>query len=73
MQSSPIPKAEAEKTTQHSNRSNLEPIVCPRPKLHHASLFVEGKIFDVDLARGFIDGRRFPLDQPVVPQGCLRC
>lgn len=35
-------------------------VVRPTSKLHETSLFVEGKIFHIDFAKGFIDSRRFP-------------
>ena len=46
--------------------TNLKSVVGPRSELEHARLFVKGKILDIDLATGFVDGRRFPLDQTVV-------
>ena len=67
-------KKETEKKNPRQILSpNLKPIIGPGPKLHDAGLLIEGKIFDVNLARRFVDGGRFPLYQPVVPQGCLRC
>ena len=40
----------------------------PRSEFHVASLLVEWEIFDVDLAEGLVDGRRFPRHRSVVPQ-----
>ena len=49
--------------------SNLKAIVCPATKLHDAGLFVKWEILYIDFATGFVDGRRLPLDQPVVVDG----
>lgn len=35
-------------------------VVRPRAELHRTRLLVEREIFDVDLAKRFVDGRRFP-------------
>ena len=40
----------------------------PRPKLHVARLFVEWKVLDVNFAKGFVNGGRFPRDGTVVAQ-----
>lgn len=47
------------------------PVVSPRTKLHEASLLVKGEVLHVDLAKWFIDGRRFPHDLPRMVQNCL--
>jgi hypothetical protein len=73
-------KAEKRKrNTQMRNKQNtwgggtdLKPIIGPRTKLHDTGLLVEGKVFDVNLTGGLVDGGRFPLHQPVVPQRRLR-
>ena len=49
--------------------NNLESVVCPAAELEHARLLVEGEVLDIDLATGFVDGRRLPLDQPAVIHG----
>ena len=48
---------------------HLETVVGPRTELEDAGLFVEWKVLDVDLAAGFVDGRRFPFDQSAVIHG----
>lgn len=35
-------------------------VVRPTSEFHETSLFVEGEVFNVDFAKRFIDGRRFP-------------
>jgi hypothetical protein len=66
-----------EKTHKHLEQhtkgggTNLKPIIGPRPKLHDTRLLVERKVFDVNLTGRLVDGGRFPLHQPVVPQGRL--
>ena len=50
---------------------DLVAVVGPRAELEHARLLVKGEVFDVDLATRFVDGRRSPLDQPVVVHGRL--
>lgn len=52
--------------------SHLEAVVSPRAELHHARLFVERKIFDVDLAGRLVNRRRLPLDPTRVVQSRLR-
>lgn len=46
--------------------SYLEAVVRPTTKFEDASLLVEGKILDIDLARALVYGRRFPFDQALV-------
>lgn len=41
--------------------SNLKTVISPRTEFHHAGLFVEGEVLDVDLAGGLVDGGWFPL------------
>lgn len=53
--------------------TNLKTIVSPATKFEYASLLIEGKIFDVDLARRFVDRRRFPFDQTLVVDGRFGC
>ena len=50
----------------------LKAIVCPRSKFEDARLLVEGEVLDVDLARRFVDRRRFPFDEAVVVHRGLR-
>ncbi len=52
--------------------ANLKTIVCPGPEFHDTGLLVEGKVFDVDLARRLVNGWRLPLHQTVPPKGSLR-
>ena len=49
----------------------LKPIICPATKLHDTSLLIKREVLHVHLAGGMVDGRRLPLDQPSVKQGCL--
>lgn len=51
----------------------LKPIIGPRSEFHNTGLFVEWEIFDVDFAWRLVNGRRFPLDQAIPPQGGLGC
>ena len=44
----------------------LKTVVGPRSKFEDARLLIEWEVLNVDLARGFVDRRRFPLDQAVV-------
>ena len=44
---------------------DLEPVVAPAGKLHHAGLLVKGKVLDVDEAGGLEDGRAEPGDVAV--------
>jgi len=46
----------------------LRSVVSPRAEFHVARLLVEREVLDVDLAEGFVNGRRFPLDGAVVAQ-----
>lgn len=50
----------------------LEAVVSPRAELHYACLFVERKIFDVDLAGRLINRRRLPFDSTRVIKSRLR-
>jgi len=52
--------------------SHLEAVISPRAEFHHARLFVEGKIFDIDLAGRLINRRRLPLDPAREVEGRLR-
>ena len=52
----------------HDHYLYLKPIIGPAAKLHHASLFVEREILNVDLAGGLINGWRLPLHETMVPQ-----
>lgn len=49
----------------------LEAVIRPTTELEHAGLFVEWEILDVNLARGFVDGRWLPFHQPLVVDGSL--
>ena len=46
----------------------LRSVVSPRAEFHVARLLVEREVLDVDLAEGFVNSRRFPLDGAVVAQ-----
>ena len=49
--------------------SHLESVICPTTEFHDAGLFVKWEILYIDFATRFVDGRRFPLDQPVAVDG----
>lgn len=49
--------------------SHLVSVIRPTTEFHDARLFVKWKILYIDFATRFVDGRRFPLDQPVVVDG----
>ena len=51
---------------QHCHQHHLKPIISPASKLHDASLLVEGKILDVHLTGGVVDGRRLPLIMMII-------
>ena len=51
---------------QHCHPHHLKPIISPASKLHDASLLVEGKILDVHLTGGVVDGRRLPLIMMII-------
>lgn len=47
-------------------------IVSPGTKFHEACLLVEREVFDINFTRGFINGRRFPLDAAIKVQDGFR-
>lgn len=47
----------------------FETIIRPATKFEDAGLFVERKILNIDLTRGFVNSRWFPLDQALVVDG----
>ena len=47
--------------------THLKPIIGPGSKFHDTSLFVEGKVFHVNLTGRLVDGWRLPLYQAVPP------
>ena len=47
------------------SNTHLESVVGPGAELHDTGLFVEGEVLHVDLTRGFVDGRRLPLNQAI--------
>ena len=49
----------------------LEAVIGPTTEFQNAGLLVKGEIFYVYLTRRLVNGRRFPLDQPLVVDGCL--
>ena len=55
----------------HAGSTHLKPIIGPGTEFHDTCLFVEGKIFDVNLTGRLVNCRRLPLHQPVPPEGGL--
>ena len=51
---------------QHCHQHHLKPIISPASKLHDASLLVKGKILNVHLTGGVVDGRRLPLIMMII-------
>lgn len=49
----------------------LKAIISPAAELQHARLFVKGKVLDIDLAGGLVNGGRFPFDQALGIDGRL--
>ena len=56
-------------SSQLRMNSHLESVICPTTEFHDAGLFVKWEILYIDFATRFVDGRRFPLDQPVAVDG----
>ena len=57
--------------TNLTEEDNLKSIVRPAAELHNAGLLVEGEILDVHLTGAVVDGRGFPLHQPLAVEGRL--
>jgi hypothetical protein len=51
--------------------THLKPIIGPGSEFHDTRLFVERKVFDVNLTGRLVNCRWFPLHQPVPPEGGL--
>ena len=49
----------------------LEAVIGPTTEFQNAGLLVKGEILYVYLTRRLVNGRRFPLDQPLVVDDCL--
>lgn len=51
--------------------THLKPIIGPGSEFHDTRLFVEGKVFDVNLTGRLVNCRWFPFHQTVPPEGGL--
>lgn len=49
----------------------LKPIISPWSKFHHAGLLIKRKIFNINFARRFVNGWRFPFHHSGISEGSL--